>query len=101
MALWALVRESLALASVWLKINQGTPSGMAMKQSGIWSNRQQLMSACLRRHDRESIDYLLQAAVTTDRIVKGAHRGEPWDALLELLLALGQPQQRIEGQLSA
>ena len=101
LVLWALVRESLSVTSVWLKMEQGVPAGTAMKQSGIWSTKQHLMSSCLRRHNRESIDYLLMAAVKTDRIVKGAIYGSPWDALLELLQAIGQPGAGVRGQLSA
>ena len=101
LTLWALVRESMSVASVWLKINQGVPAGVAMKESGVWSARQQLMTQCLRKHNRESIDYLLQAAVTADRIVKGAHYGSAWDALLELLYAIGTPEEGVRGQLSA
>jgi DNA polymerase-3 subunit delta len=101
LVLWALVRESLSVTSVWLKMEQGVPAGTAMKQSGIWSSKQQLMSSCLRRHNRESIDYLLMAAVKADRIVKGASYGSPWDALLELLQAIGQPGAGVRGQLSA
>ena len=101
LTLWALVRESMSVASVWLKVSQGVPEGVAMKQSGIWSARQQLMTQCLRKHNRESIDYLLQAAVTADRIVKGAHYGSAWDALLELLYAIGAPEEGARGQLSA
>lgn len=101
LTLWALVRESMSVASVWLKVDQGVPEGVAMKQSGIWSARQQLTKQCLRKHNRESINYLLQAAVTADRIVKGAHYGSAWDALLELLYAIGAPEEGARGQLSA
>jgi len=101
LVLWALAREATTLVSVWQAVDEGQSSGLAMKQARVWGPRQQLIPACLRRHSRESVESLLTLAAMADRVVKGAKRGEPWDALLELLLAIGQPADGMQGQLSA
>ncbi len=100
LVLWSLVRESMMLASLFTAIEQGASVGVAMKQARVWSSRQQLVSACLRRHNRTTIDYLISASAGADRIVKGAAFGSPWDALLELLQAIGQPGSGVRGQLA-
>jgi len=100
LVLWALVREVMTLSAVWSGMQGGKPAGRAMQDAGVWRNRQDGVGRCLRRHNEESMQYLLQAAAMADRVVKGGKQGSPWGALLELVQAIGQPQTAVRGQLS-
>jgi DNA polymerase-3 subunit delta len=93
LTLWALAREASLLVSLWSKVEQGTSPGQAMNEARVWNNRQALLSKALRNHDERSVRRLAAKMGLTDRIVKGASPGQPWNALLELLLCLAQPQQ--------
>ena len=93
LTLWALAREITALVSIWSRVEQGSPAGRAMQEARIWNARQPLMQRALARHSEESVRRLAAKASLTDRIVKGASPGQPWNALLELTLCLAQPQQ--------
>lgn len=93
LTLWAVAREINSLLSVWARVDQGTPAGAAMKSMRIWESKQKLMQRALARHSETTIRRLVTKASLTDRIVKGARPGQPWNALLELVLALAQPQQ--------
>lgn len=95
LTLWALAREANQLVSLWSKVDQGTPPGRAMNEARIWNTRQPLLSKALSRHDERSVRRLAAKAGLTDRIVKGASPGQPWNALLELVLCLAQPQQTL------
>ncbi|HJP03871.1 MAG: DNA polymerase III subunit delta [Chromatiales bacterium] len=93
LTLWALARESSTLVSLWTRVEQGTPPGRAMSEARVWSSRQPMLSRALRSHDQGSIRRLAAKASLTDRIVKGASPGLPWNALLELVLLIAQPQR--------
>jgi DNA polymerase-3 subunit delta len=93
LTLWALAREASQLVSIWTKVEQGTPLGRAMSEARIWNTRQPLLSRALSNHDERSVRRLAAKAGLTDRIVKGASPGQPWNALLELVLCLAQPRQ--------
>lgn len=91
LVMWALAREVNQLLSVWARVQQGTPAGRAMSEARIWSNRQPLIARALRNHSEASIRRLIASAAQTDRIVKGAAFGQPWNALLDLVLLLASP----------
>ena len=93
LTLWALSRESSALISLWTQVAQGIPPGRAMSEARIWKSKQALMSKALRNHDQASIRKLANRAGLTDRIVKGASPGLPWNALLELVLLIAAPRR--------
>jgi len=101
LVLWVLAREATTLASAHAKLESGMPMGKALQEAGVWRSRQGPVGQCLKRHNADSIAYLLSAACAADKIVKGGQQGEPWGALLELVQAIGQPQLQIRGQLSA
>jgi len=88
---WALAREASLLVTLWTKLDQGTPPGRAMGEARIWSNRQPLFSRALASHDEGSIRELAARVALTDRIVKGAALGQPWNALLDLVMGIAHP----------
>lgn len=89
---WALARESSALINVWAEIQAGTPVGRAMQLAGVWQQKQPLFRKALQSHNEASVRRLARQVALTDRIVKGAHYGAPWNALLELVLLMARPQ---------
>ena len=94
LVLWALIREINTLLSLWTRIDQGETPGRAMQSLRVWQSRQSMFNRALRNHNSASIRKLAARSGLTDRVVKGAHRGKPWDALLELLLLVVSPQRR-------
>jgi DNA polymerase-3 subunit delta len=93
LALWSLAREINVLVSVWSRIEQGTPSGRAMSEARVWKNKQALLTRALSSHNEKTVRRLAVRAGLTDRIVKGAAPGQPWNALLELVFCLARPEQ--------
>ena len=91
LTLWALVREANVLISLWTRVEQGAPAGRAMNDARIWRARQPLFARALKNHTEASVRRLAASASVTDRIVKGARLGQPWNALLELVLLIAQP----------
>ncbi len=95
LVLWALAREVNSLVAVWAKVDQGTPVGRAFQELRVWRSRQPLLTKALRSHNENSIRKLILRTGLTDRIVKGASPGQPWGALLELVLHMASPQQAV------
>ena len=93
LVLWALVRDANTLVSAWLRVQQGDPPARVMQELRIWRNRQGIFSRALRNHDAHSIRKLTAKSAGTDRVVKGARPGQPWEALLELSLLMASPKQ--------
>jgi len=91
LTVWALVREVNTLVSVWTRVDQGAAPGSAMNDARIWRNRQPLFAKALRNHNERSMREMLALAGLTDKIVKGARPGMPWQALLDLVLLMAQP----------
>jgi DNA polymerase-3 subunit delta len=92
LTLWALAREASTLVTLWTSVAGGTPPGRAMSEARVWSTRQPLVARALKTHNQRSIRRLAAKTGLTDRIVKGASPGLPWNALLELVLLIAQPQ---------
>ncbi|MDP6436145.1 MAG: DNA polymerase III subunit delta [Gammaproteobacteria bacterium] len=95
LTLWALARETNTLVSLWACVEQGTPPGRAMSEARVWSSKQPMLSRALKNHDQGSIRKLAAKASLTDRIIKGASPGLPWNALLELVLLIARPQHPV------
>lgn len=97
LVLWSLVREINVVADVVYRMNGGSHPGRAMADAGVWRSRQNLIGKAVRSLDLRSARELVISAGQADRIVKGARPGQPWNALLELTLALaGSREMRAE-----
>ena len=83
---WALVRELRSInKAAWESARGGSPDS-AMKSAGIWPRRQPLARKALARHDAAGLDALLRDASGVERIVKGAAWGNPWQAMMALIV---------------
>jgi DNA polymerase-3 subunit delta len=94
LVLWSLVREALLLADAGARASVERDPGRGVRSAGVWQSRAGLYVRSLRNHQKQpgSLRRLVRMAGRADQIVKGSRRGDPWNALTELTLALaGQP----------
>jgi len=87
-ALWALAREIRTLCEARQAMDAGHSAEQALGARKVWPKRMPLLQGALRRHDRASLDRLLQRAAEVDGSIKGFADGRPWDNLEDLLLGL-------------
>ena len=88
LVLWSLVRESLSVADLILSVSGGQSIGQAMNKARTWKNRQNSFRRATQGRDASYARGLIASASRAERIVKGALRGRPWNALLELTMTL-------------
>jgi DNA polymerase-3 subunit delta len=88
LVLWSLVRESLTLADVLARIDQGASPERALQAAGVWRKREESYRRALRNRRSGQAPTLLRAAAHADQILKGGRHGNPQRAITELTLAL-------------
>lgn len=86
--LWSFVRELRQLLSIQEKVSQGTRLELAIREMGIWEKRQPLVQKAAKRLSLNAVKALLLLARETDRQIKGATDGNPWQTLNELTMGL-------------
>ena len=59
------------------------------REGRVWGAKQNLVAAAARRMGRDMLENALAQAARVDRMVKGLAKGDAWDELLQLGLALG------------
>jgi len=85
--LWALVRETRILVSYKAAQGQGEKE-LILKKNGIWGERKQLIDSSAKRLAHSELNNILVLAAKADRQIKGQHRGDPWETLLQAGLGL-------------
>jgi len=88
LVLWSLAKEAVVVTDVILRICAGQSAGKAMAAVGVWKSRQNIIHRATEGRNAQFARGLITSASRTDRIVKGALRGQPWNALLELTMTL-------------
>ncbi|RUM53260.1 MAG: DNA polymerase III subunit delta [Methylococcus sp.] len=88
LVLWALARELRLLASMRYDLDRGTSRALTYRNHRVWESRQGLFDAALRRLDHDQIQVLVARCVLIDRVGKGLFRGDVWNELLQLCLAI-------------
>jgi len=86
---WALDREIRALSGMATQVSRGVNPAQAMQQARVWANRQGPVGSALRQLSADDWDCLLSAVGQVDRLLKGALRGDVWQGLTWIVLALG------------
>ena len=90
--LWQLGEDLHALAAVLAATATGTPVAVAVRTARVWGKRQAAMERAARRVAPASLPALLLRLARLDALAKGIGRGNVWDELRELALALaGRP----------
>jgi DNA polymerase-3 subunit delta len=96
--LWQLSEDIHALASVREAIAAGSPVAVALRNARVWGKRQAAMERAARRIPADAIGPLLSALARLDALAKGIGRGNVWDELRTVALALaGQPALPLPG----
>lgn len=90
--LGALTRELRQLASASEAMANGTPTGAAMRQLGVWDKRQPVFNRALQRLNTTQTRNMVVLMGTVDQAVKGMANRDPWDALESLCLLLCKPR---------
>jgi DNA polymerase-3 subunit delta len=88
LVMWSLARDATLVADVVLRRDAGVSVGKAMNDAGVWRSQQSQIGRAARSHNSATARKLIQTASSTERIVKGARAGQPWNALMELTFAL-------------
>jgi DNA polymerase III subunit delta len=90
--LWQLGEDLHALAAVLASTASGTPVAVAVKSARVWGKRQSAMERAARRVTPSAIQPLLTQLARLDALAKGIGRGNVWDHLRDVALALaGRP----------
>ncbi len=88
LVLWAIAEEARIMSRVRSLVDQGLSLNQAMQQARVWGARQRLLPQALRRISQHQLLSTLNKASRVDRMAKGLAKGDVWDALLDLGLAL-------------
>jgi len=91
LVLWSLTDPVRAMARVQAAVAAGRPAAQAIRDQRMWGPRQSALERALRRHDAASVARALARAALADRTIKGVARGDAWDTLLGLALAIADP----------
>jgi len=86
---WVIAEELRAVARVKAGLAAGRPADQLLRENRVWGEpRTTLVVRAARRVPEAALEEALVRAATIDRMVKGLGKGSPWDALLELGLAI-------------
>ncbi|HXX86720.1 MAG TPA: DNA polymerase III subunit delta [Casimicrobiaceae bacterium] len=86
--LWQLGEDLHALAAVLAATSGGTPVAVAARTVRAWGKRQAALERAARRVEPDALPRLLVQLATLDALAKGIGRGNVWDELRTLTLAL-------------
>ena len=79
---WALHQEIRRLAMLAFARSRGQSLEAALAEQKVWEKRKPLFRQALQRLTSADCQHLLRVCARTDRTIKGAETGSPWDALL-------------------
>ncbi|HEY1327799.1 MAG TPA: DNA polymerase III subunit delta [Casimicrobiaceae bacterium] len=88
LAIWQLGEDLHALAGVQQAVQGGTPLGAAVRNARVWGKRQNALERAARRVRAETVAPLLAALARLDALAKGLTRGNAWEGLQRVALAL-------------
>lgn len=92
LALWALGEDLHAIAAVQSMMRDGTPLASAVRNARVWGKRQGAIEKAVRRIDGGEVVRLVSALSRIDALSKGIGRGDAWDEVVALAMAIaGRP----------
>src|SRR5699024_9211176 len=86
--LGALAWELRRLARIANTCAQGVQVDQALREQRVWERRRALSKQALNRHSAHRWQVFLQRLSEIDYMIKGVAAGRPWEAILELCLAV-------------
>ena len=91
-AIWQLSEDVHALAAVHTMVRDGTPLPAAIRNARVWGKRQAALERAVKRVAPAALPPLLLSLARLDALAKGIGRGDAWDELAGVALALcGKP----------
>jgi DNA polymerase-3 subunit delta len=92
LAIWALAEDLHAIAAVQSMARSGTPVAVALRNARVWGKRQAAMERAVRRTSAQALHPMLGALARLDALAKGLGRGNAWEDVAALAMAIaGQP----------
>jgi len=88
LAVWQIAEDLHALARITGEVRGGTPLAAALRNARVWGKRQGAMERAARRLAPEALGPMIVCAARLDALSKGIGRGDAWDDLAALALAL-------------
>jgi len=96
LAVWQLAEDLNALAHIAAETRTGTSVQTALRNARVWGRRQNAMERAARRVGGAELAAMSSAAARLDALSKGIGRGDAWDDLAALALALcGKPARSL------
>jgi DNA polymerase-3 subunit delta len=93
--LWGLAREVRNLAAVAFQMNKGKPldAAFASLSPRVHDRRRPLLGQAVARLDVSGAHEALLLCAVADRTIKGETPGDAWDALMQVCVAIADPNQ--------
>ena len=92
LAIWSLGEDLHAIAAVQSMMRDGVPIASAVRNARVWGKRQSALEKAVRRLEGGEVVRLLGALSLIDALSKGIGRGDAWDEVVALALAIaGKP----------
>jgi DNA polymerase-3 subunit delta len=88
LVIWQLAEDLHALAGVREAVGHGQALASAIRDVRVWGKRQGALERAARRLGSDDLEPLLAALAKLDALSKGLGRGDPWDAIVAIALAL-------------
>jgi DNA polymerase-3 subunit delta len=88
LVLWALVREIRTLAQIAAEAARGQPLAAVLDAQRVWFRRKPIVTQAVKRHRADSWLSFLSRAARVERVIKGRARGDAWQELECLALAV-------------
>lgn len=86
--LWAVAREARLLGKIKNALSQGQPKEVVFKNHQVWEKRKMLVAGAVERLSAHQLDRIIAMNAKIDRQIKGHQRGDPWETLLTVCLAM-------------
>ncbi len=88
LVIWQLGEDLHTLCAVHQAMALGASLQSAMRNVRAWGKRQAALERAAKRIGTDGVDPLLYSLANLDALAKGIGRGDPWDALVTIALAL-------------
>lgn len=85
---WQLAEDLHALSSVHDAVSRGSSISTAVRAARVWGKRLPALERAARRIAQVDVSPLLGAAANLDALAKGIGRGDPWDLVVDIGLAV-------------
>jgi DNA polymerase-3 subunit delta len=94
LAIWALGEDLHAIAAIQSMVRSGMPVAAALRNARVWGRRQGAMERAARRVRPDALPDMLGAVARLDALAKGIGRGNPWDDLAAVAMAIASRPAR-------